>query len=225
MKALIICSVHALCDFAKLERIACNRACAQHGIPAMLTVQDHAQILATTRMLEFLSHLPGSIGQRRALIDSYLDILNDELWSTSMRAHHSVLDALSNPQCYARPTGFLSDYPLLTTNLVRSSALLTKATKLGTLTALSDPCKVPGITASLMASATSLKVAHHEIDVLVAHRRDFVAAQSIGMHPRYVEELRPNMQTRQKRRMPKADIPISPIINSMSFQTDLEASF
>ena len=86
MKALIICSLHALCDISRFEQDACNRACAMHGIPAILTPQDHTRALATTTMLDLLSHLPGSEAERKALIDSYLEILNDDIWAASLHA-------------------------------------------------------------------------------------------------------------------------------------------
>ena len=218
MKALIICSVHALCDFSPFERKACNRTCERHGIPAFLAVQDHARLLARTTMLGVLNHLPGAVGQHEALIDSYLDFLNDEIWSASIRAYNSIFAALLDPQGYARPTGFVSDYPMLTTNLVRSSALLTNATKLGTLTALSDPLKVQRIAAGLSACATSLSVAHNDIDVLVANQRDFAAAQSIGMHPRFVKELRSEVSLRMIHCHPNAHIPAGTIIKNSDLQ-------
>ena len=218
MKALIICSVHALCDFSPFERNACNRACERHGIPAFLTIQDHARLLERTTMLGVLNHLPGAVGHHQALIDSYLDFLNDEIWNASMRAYNSVFAALLDPQGYARPTGFVSDYPMLTTNLLRSSALLTNATKLGTLTALSDPLKVQGIAAGLAACATSLNVAHNDVHVLVANQRDFAAAQSIGMHPRFVKELRSDANLRMIHRRPNAHIPTGVTINNSDLQ-------
>ncbi|MEP0090922.1 MAG: hypothetical protein ABJM02_02875 [Paracoccaceae bacterium] len=218
MKALIICSVHALCDFSLFERKACNRACERHGIPAFLTVQDHARLISRTTMLDVLNHLPGAVGRHEALINSYLDLLNDEIWSASIRAYNSVFAALLDPQGYARPTGFVSDYPMLTTNLVRSSALLTNATKLGTLTALSDPLKVQSIAAGLAACATSLNAAHNDVDVLVANQRDFAAALSIGMHPRFVEELRSDATLRMIHRCPNTHIPTAEIINNSDLQ-------
>ena len=188
MKPLIVCSVHALCDIAELERKAFNRACGMHGLPAVLTPQDHAKILATTTMLDVLSHLPGSVEQREALVTCYLDALNDAIWIASVSVHQSVFATLLCPKGYARPTGFVSDYPMLTTNLVRASALLTNATKLGALTALSDPLKMARVEESLLACATSLNVPHEDVEVVVAHERDFLAAHAIGMQPRFVAE-------------------------------------
>ena len=214
MKALIICSVYALSDISQLEREACNRACERNGIPAVLTTKDHARIVATTTMLDALNQMPGSMQQREALINNYLDILNDEIWSGPLHAYQSVFAALLHPKGYARPTGFVSDYPMLTTNLVRSSALLTNATKLGTLTALTDPLKVQSIAASLAASATSLNVANCDVEVLVAHRRDFIAAQSIGMHPRFIEELQPLASSRKELHKSRTRVPTGAIINS-----------
>lgn len=213
MKALIICSLHALSDISQLERKACNRACERHGIPAKLSVQDHARILANTTMLDVLNHLPGSQRQNKKLIETYLDILNDEVWNTPISAHKSVFDTLLDPRGCARPTGFASDYPMLTTNLLRSSALLTNATKLGTVTALSDPLNVQRPVASIAALATSLETAHKDVEVLVAHPRDFLAAQSIGMHPRFIEELRPVAKAKEKRGDPRARISKGAVMN------------
>lgn len=216
MKALIICSVHALCDIAELERQAFNQACALHGIPAILTPKDHAHVLATTTMLDLLSHLPGPTGQRKALVASYLDRLNDTIWSSTSPAHQSVFAKLLCPKAYARPTGFVSEYPLLTTNLVRSSALVTNATKLGTLTALSDPLQVPNVSESLATASASLKVARRDVEVLVAQHRDFDAALSIGMHPRFVEERRPDAALVKKGPKPRGRISNAVIVDRPS---------
>lgn len=212
MKALIICSVHALCNISELERRACNRACKLHGIPAFLTYQDHAPLLEKTTMLDALGQL-ASKDERRAFVDSYLGFLNDEVWSEPIQAYQSVFDALLDRHGYARPTGFVSDYPVLTTNLIRASALLTNATKLGVLTTLSDPLQVQSIATGLAATATSLNVAHHDVDVLVANQRDFVAAQSIGMHPRFVEELRLDASCRIVHHSRNAFVPAKGKIN------------
>lgn len=214
MDALIICSLHALCDISQFEWQACNRACALHGIPAILTPRDHELILSSATMLDVLNHLPGSAHHRQALIDSYLDLLNDEIWNASISTYRSVFRTLLGPQGYVRPTGFVSDYPLLTTNLIRSAALLTNATKLGHLTALTDPLNVTSTAAGLAASAASLEVAHNDVDVLVAHQRDFAAAQSIGMHPRYVAELRPDTSEPMPAHQRCAYIPATSTINS-----------
>lgn len=218
MKPLIVCSVHALCDIAELERKAFNRACGMHGIPSVLTPQDHAKTLTTTTMLDLIGHLPGSVEQREALVTSYLDALNDGIWAASVSAHQSVFATLLCPKGYARPTGFVSDYPMLTTNLVRSSALLTNATKLGALTALSDPLKVARVEESLLACATSLNVTHAGVEVLVAHERDFAAAHSIGMQPRFVAELRRDKISKRGIRQPRTRIYDAAIIDSASAQ-------
>jgi len=188
MKALILCSVHALCDIAELERQAFNRACALQGIPVFLSSKDHAHVLATTTMLDLLGHLPGPTEQRETLVERYLDILNDAIWKASISAYHSVFAELLGPKLHARPTGLVSEYPLLTSNLVRSAALLTNATKLGTLSTPYDPLRVPSVAERLATCATSLNVSHDNVEVLVVHERDFGAARSIGMHPRYVQE-------------------------------------
>lgn len=200
MKALILCSLHALSDISRFEREACNRAFAMHGIPAILTPNDHRRALASTTMLDLLSHLPGSKGDRKALIDSYLEILNDNLWGASLHAHQSVFKTLLDPKEYGRKTGIVSEYPLLATNLVRSSALLNNASKLGALTVRSDLKVSQHVTAALAALVTSFGVVHNDIEVLVAHQRDFDVAQSIGMHPRFVEEMQPDVKVGKKQR-------------------------
>lgn len=214
MKALIVCSVHALCDISRLERDACNRACARHGIPAILTAQSHARIIENTTMIDVLNDLPSSREQREGLIASYLDMLNDEIWSTSLRAHQSVLATLRDPKIFVRPTGFVSDYPTLTTNLVRSAALLTNATRLGHLTTLTDPLNKQSVAERLEAAASALNVAHRAVDVLVARQRDFVAAQSLGMHPRFLEELHPRTSTIKQRYMARTATTTEPSINT-----------
>ena len=216
MKALIICSIHALCDISQLERDAYNRTCAHHGLPETLTVQNHTRILATTTMLEVLNHLPAPNEQRKDLIGSYLDLLNDKIWSLSLRAYQSVFATLLDPKSYARPTRFISDYPILTTNLVRSAALLTNATKLGQLTTPSDPLNVQSVSAGLQASAATLNMANNEIEVLVAHRRDFVVAQSLGMDPRFVDELRPKTNPQKQPLKPRFGISTGPEIDTVS---------
>lgn len=213
MKAVIICSVHALCNISQFEREACNRACALHGIPAHLTAKDHARLLSATTMLGFLNHLPGSEEQRQGLIASYLDILNDQVWEAALTPYKSVSSSCFGLKNHTKPKGFVSDYPLLTTNVVRSAALLTNASKLGHLTALSDPLEVKATTAALASCATSIGVAHHEIEVLVAHKRDFVAAKSLGMHPSYIEGLRPDREMRMQSSAPR--LPVVPMTNSI----------
>lgn len=215
MKALIICSTHALCDIAALERDACNHACAQHGIPAILTARDQALALETATMLDVLNHLPGSIGQRKALIDTYLDALNNAIWTASPPAHQSVFAALLDPDGYARPTGFVSDYPMLTTNLIRSSALLHNATKLGTLTPLSDRSKLHSTAERLAATAAALGVAHASTDVIVAHQRDFLAAQSVGMQPRFIAKMRRDATPWKRHRRSEPRLPAGSMINSV----------
>ena len=224
MKALIICSLHALCDISRFEQDACNRACAMHGIPAILTPQDHTRALATTTMLDLLSHLPGSTGDRKALIGSYLEILNDDIWGASLHAHKCVFTTLLDPNGYTRKTGIVSDYPMLTTNLVRSSALLNNATKLGTVTVPSDPLALQSITAGLATSATSLGVMHSDVEVLVAHQRDFDAALSIGMQPRFIDEVQPDVEVRKKRQKASMRAPKGPIFDSRPIPIPVEMS-
>ncbi|GIT93258.1 hypothetical protein JANAI62_36980 [Jannaschia pagri] len=190
MKALIICSVHALCDISAFERQAFNDACTRHGIPAVLTTEDHAQSIAAISMLDLINHLPGSPKQRRALRDSYLDLLNEAVWGAPIAVRQSVFEALRNPGGMPRPTGFVSDYPQLTTNLVRAAALRTEATRLGKLSPVLAPPASSPVAARLESLAASLGMAHSDIHVLVAHRRDYSAARSLGMQPRLIAELR-----------------------------------
>ena len=186
MRALIVCSVHALCDVAWFEKEAFNLACQRFGIPAIMTAQDHVALLQRSTMLGFLNQLSGSAKCRLKLIETYLEILNDHVWSTSLNARPSVLTDLLDRSAFTRPTGFLSDYPILTTNLIRSSALITNSTRLGTLIVPSCPMTLQGTAAGLMALAGALDVAHENTDVLVDHKRDYDAALSIGMRPRFV---------------------------------------
>ena len=216
MKALIICSLHALCDFSQQEREACNRACALHDIPFKLSAHDHAEMLANASMLQIISHLPGALSKRHALIDSYVEILNAEIWEASLNAHQSVLSTLLDKKCFTRPTGFVSDYPMLTTNLARSSVLGTNATKLGHLTPQTCPLKIHGSKTGLTSCASMLGIAHDEIEVLVAHERDFLAAQALGMKPRFVEELLRLAQFRQRRGQSSTKRRTLPIANSVS---------
>ncbi len=216
MKALIICSVHALCNVSQLEREAFNRACERHGFPSALTIRDHARLLSTTTMLGFLNHFPCSKEQRERLIASYLDILHDDIWDTTLMPYKAVSSDLLGRNGTARPKGFVSDYPLLTTNMVRSAALLTNASKLGHLTTLSDPLHVETTAAGLAACAAAMEVAHHETEVIVAHRRNFIAAQSIGMSPRFVKGSRQNTPSRLEYCELSAQITTGPMNNGIA---------
>ena len=222
MKALIICSVHALCDVSSLEREAFNRAGAEHGIPANLTREDHANLLASGTMLDLLTQLPGTPDQRDALTARYLEILNDDLWTASAPAHDSVYEALLDPNGLATATGFVSDYPLLTTNLVRSAALLTNATKLGHLRALADTASIECATRGLAACAAALGVAHADIEVLVAHQRDFDAARSLGMSPRFVDESWPVTRPMTDLRTAFPSVPAAALAASPGAQQSLQ---
>ncbi len=224
MKALIICSVHALCDISALERAAVKRTCALHGIPADLSTTDHEHIVASTTILDMLIHLYGSVEQRQALVKDYIAILNDEVWTAAVLAHQSVFDTLLDPTAYRRPTGFVSDYPLLTTNLVRSAALHTNATKLGHITALSDPMNVQSSTAGLTASADSLGARHNDVEVIVAHQRDFNAALSLGMHPRFVPELKSVASLRKKRRKPRKRVSSAAVVQRVPIPQPVQIS-
>ncbi|MEO0664658.1 MAG: hypothetical protein AAFY97_02875 [Pseudomonadota bacterium] len=210
MTALIICSTHAFCDITELERTACNRASLLHGLPIHLTEEDQASIVQATMMLEFLGSLHGSRKERRALVQTYLDHLNEEIWTASIGAHPSARAALMAPPGYLRPTGFVSEYPLLTTNLIRSSALLTSATRLGSLTVRADPAEAHDAVGSLRFMAQVLGVGHGDIDVLVAYERDFAAARSLGMRPRFVDEA----FSKQGRRADGARAPTVPLISA-----------
>ncbi|MEM6384845.1 MAG: hypothetical protein AAF718_01285 [Pseudomonadota bacterium] len=215
MKALIICSVHAVCDIAPMERDAFNAACATHGVSARLTSEDHTRILANATMLDVLNHLPGSKCQRKMLVTSYLDTLNDHIWSASVPAHKSTFATLLDPNGHTRPTGFVSDYPLLTSNLVRSAALLTNATKLGHLTTLADPLNVQSSAAGLAASAASLNVNHSDVEVLVAYQRDFEAARSLGMESRFIAERPPITASGKRHREHTRPFPVGALLGGM----------
>ncbi len=214
MKAVIICSIHALCNISQLEREACNRACELHDIPAVLAAQDHARLLATTTMLGFLAHLPGSRAQREGLVSSYLDILNEAVWATRLIPNKTVLSAILGQDKFTRRKGFVSDYPLLTTNVMRSAALLTNASRIGHLKALSDPLRLETTSDALTACASFMGITHSETEVLVAHKRDFIAAKSLGMSPRFIEGLRPQMSSRSNGYAPTIEISSAPIINN-----------
>lgn len=224
MKAVIICSVHALCSISQLEREAYNRACEIHNLPATLTAQDHARLLSKTTMLGFLNHFPGPKQQRERLITSYLDILNDELWATALPPNKTVTSAILGQKNFSRPKGFVSDYPLLTSNMLRSAALLTNASRLGHLTAVSDPVNIDTTAAGLVACAASMGIAHHDTEVLVAHRRDFIAAQSIGMLPRFIEGLRPTANTEEDWVEPRTSISTQAIANYLPIPPTVAAS-
>ena len=188
MKALIICSVHALCDIAEVERTACNLAFRKRGVRAILSKQDQSKLISEMTMLGFLSQLPGTAKQRQDLIDCYLDVLNDAVWSTSLEPLESLVTALRYPLGVTRPTGFLSDYPILTTNLIRSSALVTNATRLGVITSPIEPTYAQCVEKGLLETAASMDVAPCDVEVLVSHARDFAVAESLGMAPRFVDE-------------------------------------
>lgn len=224
MKALIISSTHALCDISELERDACNRACALHGIPLNLSTSEHARILATTTMLDLLNQANAAPHRGRSLIDSYLDFLNEGIWGASVRTHDSVFAALLDRNGFTQPKAFVSDYPLLTTNLVRSTALLTNATKLGHLTTQSDLNKLRTTVDGLEAAAASLGVSHRHIEVLVAHRRDYLAAQSIGMSPRLVEELWQPLPAVPRQQPTDVHVPMETVMNDMSASRQIAIS-
>ncbi|MEM9432827.1 MAG: hypothetical protein AAGA12_02805 [Pseudomonadota bacterium] len=190
MKPLVICSVHALLDLAPLESAACNAVFESHRIAATWGPSDIASINDAASVLDVLNHLPGSSDLRAKIVRSYLEFLNDQIWASGFGAYQSVSAALADPKGYQRPTGFVSDYPMLTTNLARAAALQTNATKLGTIIAASDPFSAEPVSEALAICAQSLGVSHQDVEVLVARRRDYSAARSLGMRPRFVDELR-----------------------------------
>lgn len=206
MEAVIMCSVHVLCDISDLERTAFNRACQRHGVPSILNTRDHARLLSTTTMLEFLNRLPCSRTQRGALIASYLEILNDEVWTATLTPYKAASSAVLGGNRFGRQKGFVSDYPLHTTNMVRSATFLTNASRLGQLSAVSDPSQPETTAAGLTTCAASLGVAHHDTEVLVAYRRDFLAAQSIGMSPRFIGGFRSIARTKSERHTQSVEI-------------------
>lgn len=189
MKALLVCSVHALFDFTTLERSAFNAALSEQGVSSLLGERDHLQILETTTMLEMINRAHCDTELREVLARRYLELLNDLFLNARCEVYKSVFDALLDPTDYARPKGFVSEYPLLTTNLARAAALLSNATKLGSIVAPLDPFSVQPMADGLAACAQSLSVAHDEVEVLVARHVDFGTARSIGMRPTFVKEV------------------------------------
>lgn len=189
MKALLVCSVHALFDIATLERRAFNAALSEQGMSLLLGEKDHMQILETTSMLKMISRARCDAETREVLANRYLELLNDMFLNARCDAYKSVFDALLDPTEYARPKGFVSEYPLLTTNLARAAALLSNATKLGSIVAPLDPLAVQPMADGLAACAQSLDVSHDEVEVLVARHADFETARSIGMRPKFVKEV------------------------------------
>ena len=192
MKALLVCSVHALFDITTLERRAFNAVLSEQGVPSLLGEGDHLQILETTTMLEMISRTPCDAEEREVLAKSYLEFLNDLFLNAQCEAYKSVFDALLDPSDFARPKGFVSEYPLLTTNLARAAALLSNATKLGSIVAPLDPLAVQPMADGLAACAQSLDVSHDEVEVLVARHADFETARSIGMRPKFIKEVHKN---------------------------------
>lgn len=189
MKALLVCSVHALFDFTALERRAFNVALSEQGVPSLMGERDHLQILETTTMLEMINRAPCAAELREVLAKRYLERLNDLFLNAWCEAYKSVFDALLDPSDYTRPKGFVSEYPLLTTNLARAAALLSNATKLGSIVAPMDPLAVQPMADGLAACAQSLGVSHDGVEVLVFRHADFETARSIGMRPKFVKEV------------------------------------
>lgn len=205
MKALLICSVHALFDIAVLEQKACNAALARHMIPAQLSAKDHSHVIEQTTMLQMIDHLPVCEQERASLVETYLEILNEEIWTASVKIYKSVYNALMDPQAHRRPTGFVSEYPMLTTNLARATALPSNATKLGSILAPPDLMSIKPMSDALAACGRTLNVPNDGVEVLVARRCDYAAARSIGMRPRFIDEIQLDTATTdfQERRLRK----------------------
>lgn len=218
MKVLLVCSVHALFDITTLERRAFNAALSEQGMPSLLCERDHFQVLETTTMLEMINRAHCDAELRQVLATRYLEHLNDLFLNAQCEVYKSVLDALLDPSGYAQPKGFVSEYPLLTTNLARAAALLSNATKLGSIVAPLDPLAVQPMADGLAACAQSLDVSHDEIEVLVARRADFETARSIGMWPKLIKEVRKNgsaARFQENRRQQKSEASVDDRLRSL----------
>ncbi len=189
MKALLVCSVRSLFDISILENRAFHAALVKEGLRGHQCQTEHPEVIETTTALDMIRHAPIDPWSREVLAQRYLDCLNDLFWSASVSAYRSVYNALMDPNGYANPKGFVSEYPLLTTNLARAAALSSNATKLGSIVAPPDILSAQPMPEALSVCAEALGVAHEDIEVLVARRVDFEAARSIGMRPKFVEEL------------------------------------
>lgn len=109
-----------------------------HPLDLFVTAGQVSDYFCVDALNEAIQKFSPPEGERNALVDSHLEILNDNIWTASLHALHCVFATLLDPKGFARKTGIVSDHPMLTTDLVRSSALLNNATKLETLTVPSD---------------------------------------------------------------------------------------
>ncbi|MCH2076428.1 MAG: hypothetical protein MK180_06010 [Rhodobacteraceae bacterium] len=181
MKALLVCSIHSLFDPSPLE----HRANSDDLTDRQLG--DAATQSPRTAGSELFADLALNMAQREVLTRFYLEELNDLLWSFPGSGYASVQLALRQARAQGIKRGFISEYPLLTTNLARSAVLRTEASSLGVIY---SPNAVEPMCKSLRNLAASLRVQRRYCRVLVAHPRDFEAAAALGMHPEFVEETR-----------------------------------
>ena len=187
MKALLICSVRSLFPVTVLEAQACNIAFTKSGLDVAWGVMEVAKVQAAGTLPNALVALGERVGAA-SLLEDYLVALNELIWNSNPEMHETAKAALNQALDQRQHRGFVSEYPLLTTNLARSAALRTGATKLGeicvpnTLKVPFDPKEV------LMGLAESLNVSPARCTVLVASKRDRDAAVSAGMTPKLVQE-------------------------------------
>ncbi|MEL6691886.1 MAG: hypothetical protein AAFQ12_02485 [Pseudomonadota bacterium] len=187
MKALLICSVRSLFPITELEAQACNLAFAKSKLDLAWGVMEVAKVQAAGTLPNALVAVGEAVGVG-SLLDDYLDALNELIWNATPVLHNATEAALKCALDQRVPRGFVSEYPLLTTNLARSAALRTGATRLGeicvpsTLNVPFDP------KAALESIAQSLDLVPSDCTVLVASMRDQDAAASAGMTPRLIQE-------------------------------------
>lgn len=185
---LLICSVHSLLNAAPFERAAFNLLLKRQKSPVRLNRRDYARVMETTTIPDMLTQIPWQNANDQCLVKSFVECLNDQLWSANTGVHASVQTALSDAYRRLRPRAFVSEYPLSTTNLFRAAALGTKATRLGKVVAPEEVKTASRLVEGLKEAARALDIPNREVEVLVARTCDYEAAQSIGMHPRYIDE-------------------------------------
>ncbi len=122
VKTLLICSVHSLFDIAKLELKACNQAFVRNGMEIKWHEEDFARVAKTAPIPQVLNHMPGDDDFRGKLVKDYLDILNELIWSAAPQRYESLHTALAQARTNQIKRGFVSEYPMLTTNLARATA-------------------------------------------------------------------------------------------------------